>query len=780
MTEVFEQSQLQQVKSTWNDITTNNRFHNDSFFSRLYSNLLIKDSYLSKSIFHDDEYQISQEALLFGDLFEFIIENLDDIPLCQEFLLQFQQANAQFVNHLTKYIEPMGNAILVTLKQWIGHENVSRDLETLWIKVYCFIADEILELTSDADSTFSQEQPLQLKQSTPESDIVPVAAEVVSKPPVATPEGSVLRFSLDKNEKYKGFRRSVQENYTPNNEPVTITIPGSYSQPKSTMSSALSSRLNSLNEFDPRSSRRSLMTQSECGSSNASIVTTTDTMITVTEEPALTPRSSRRSLNDVPSLVKKLSERQSRFIEDSDSEEEPNVAAFDPRKRKHSRSNSVDHSNGLSEEIPAQKQSPKPSFDSNSFGLQGLAPIDENEFDDTASSRYDSGDDNSFTGTNTNSEGTDIISSGASTLSLHDRSSSLSSGTEPMSSPSPDFKSQPHVRTASGSSTISYMKPLSQPRASIPSPLSNMNSKYSRSASSLLSEYTPSGKNRVSMGFMRSSFVLKKEMEELGFNMPENTAVEQLTPPAEITVGVSRIKMFTPEPIVVNKGSPSSVASKGSNDSCMNYINSFETGSESTLPQVGNSKFGNPQSKLELVNALPKQKRSFGSKLKSFFGKSKSSKSRSSSVSTQSGLTSNTTVAGSYEISSPSNFSRMESTQGSIPRIDEGRVSQHPYASRYESMDASYDAPRRTSESRTSRRSSRQASKQMYSSNYGMKNRSMSDVASIGSGNSSVTGFSFFGSTSNLQRTNSRTSRSTKGNKYQVKAVPYNIFARGV
>lgn len=755
MTEVFQPSQIDQANACWNNIQNNNKYHKDNFFTRLYSNLLINDVKLSKTIFNDDDSQIDKHALLFGDLFEFVILNLDNLQLCQEFIGQFQQENYQFIDNLANYIEPMGNSVINTLKQWIGPQNVDHDLQDLWVQIYCFIADEILELHSDADSTFSEEQPLQIKQpTTPDSDIVSPIPQV-AKPFANLENGSVLSFSLDKNDKYKGFRRSVQQNYTPNNEPVTIPIPAAYTKPKSTISSALSSKLSSVSDFDPRSLRGS---SSICSSSNCSIMTSTDTMVTAIEEPVLTPRSSKRISSDVPSLVRKLSERQSRFVEDSDSEEEEesNTRTFDPRNRKHSRSNSADYTNDLSQLTQTPKQTRREPVDSSSFGLAGLAPIIETDFDDSASSKYESGDENSCNRSSSNSDATDAISSGASTLSLHDRNSSLSSGTDPMSSPSPDFKAQPHVRTSSGSSSISYMKSLPLP------PM--MNTKFSRSTSSLLSEFTTNGKNSVSLGFMRSSFVLKKEMEELGFNIPENVTPD-IPQETNITVGVTRLEVLSPE---------NSVKSEESEESCFNYINAF-SGSDSNLADTSSSKYKNPISKLDLPNTLPPKKQTFGAKLKSIFSKSKSNRSRSSSISVDANQsthpddTSSTTVVEETRSNNntlPSSYLiRMASTHD----LPSPNLHSHPYASRYESMKPPSVFDRSSRKSTSSRQESK-----VHSSTYSIANRSMSDIVSMGSENSSINGFSFYGST-NLPR-----SRSTRGNKYQVKAVPYNIFARGV
>jgi hypothetical protein len=136
------------------------------------------------------------------------------------------------------------------------------------------------------------------------------------------------------------------------------------------------------------------------------------------EEPVITPRSAKRnSAMQVPSLVKKLQNRESHFVEFSDSDEETDsttTSNFDPRKKSvghHRRNNSVDldykvpgsfgeDSKEEEERVVPERSTSRngevrtrhEAFDSNSFGLKGLTPIVEGEYDDTASSRYGSDD----------------------------------------------------------------------------------------------------------------------------------------------------------------------------------------------------------------------------------------------------------------------------------------------------------------------------------------------------------------------------------------------------
>ncbi|KAG7195463.1 uncharacterized protein KQ657_003225 [Scheffersomyces spartinae] len=238
-------------------------------------------------------------------------------------------------------------------------------------------------------------------------------------------------------------------------------------------------------------------------------------------------------------------------------DKEPRGFGFDPRLRGHRRTNSI---SGSSDESPSPTSSqwrivddeedpyageissariasrlPPRLLDHSSFGLKGLSVIQETENDDdVASSRYEeeevctrssnySGD---VSGTASSHE---EESSEASTLSLHNSDYSLAMEVNNLSSagsrkqPSPVLESAPlgsltapakmssiHSST-SGADTISG-SPSTHTVATAMSQGVYRN-KLASSSSLIVGTNGGSNQKRVSLGFMRSSYVLKKEME---------------------------------------------------------------------------------------------------------------------------------------------------------------------------------------------------------------------------------------------------------------------------
>lgn len=174
--------------------------------------------------------------MLFDDILRFVLSYVDDNEMLNEFMYQFIQENELFANVAVEYLEPMGGALIQTFKQWLGNGKFDSEIEIIWIKVYVFIANSILsvdDLASEVSSTFSNKE----LSNSEEEDVAPlnifkpepVAEPVAEQVEVAQPKQSILdrsntiQFHLNSNEKYRGFRRSVQS--TPAAEAISVKIP---------------------------------------------------------------------------------------------------------------------------------------------------------------------------------------------------------------------------------------------------------------------------------------------------------------------------------------------------------------------------------------------------------------------------------------------------------------------------------------------------------------------------------------------------------------------------
>lgn len=584
----LNRAELVQIQTSWSYIQASNKYHKDKFIFRLYSNLLAANPKLRKIL--NSDKRIREDSLLFGELLSFVVTFLQDETRLDRFFSQFCEEHDNFVTNTTLYLEPMGQAIVQTCEQWLGKGKFDELLENLWVKLYIFIANSLLQNnssdseTSDAESTFSKNDSLKESEESDNGEVAPL--NIKPKPANEPAQPSILKksilFDLRSNEKYKGFRRSVQ--FQP--EPISIEVP------QSTIFEEVNKFVSSRDEdleipprkvpeanFDPRRTgkSRSMSNLNDIPPE----VPAKDDALDINKETFSPKEAEKKQLT-----MKVVNPRQFKFssapkvIYDSSDEEEAEDTKFDPRKLKNRKPSFTVKKKSQPEEI-TKKDLPKvedsiykeyfnydtpeevkipersvrraPSISNNEMYNQVcLQPIIESDMDDAASSKYSSDGDSNIIA---KSE-PDDSSSGASSLSLHKYKSSLSSGTEPSESPRMDDK-------YTFSERRNYSPPVNEfnfIRLMSDLPLSRT---YSNgSTTSLLPKN--SSQARVSLGFMRSSFVLKKEMEQLGYNIPENIHT------VKATQSMSNLPNSNK-----NKSYMSIVSSDSDDDACFDLINAF-------------------------------------------------------------------------------------------------------------------------------------------------------------------------------------------------------------
>lgn len=522
---------VDRIRNSWAGLQANNRYHKDQFISRLFANLIAGNPEL-KSVFYSDSV-VREQSTLFGDLLNMGVVYLDEIPTLTLFMNQFFREHLNMVDVAVHYLEPMGVALIQTFRQWLGKGKFDADLESKWIQLYIFIANSLLQFSED-DSD-AEEAP-----RTPKDE--PQTVSLLDK------TINTIEFQISSNEKYRGFRRSDQ-----NPDPIAIKVPTTFLTPRSTPAPSIRSVLRSVSEasesddekFDPR--RRSRRRRSPEAES----------------EPMITPRSSRRPSMDLREPVEAV-EAPSASVESAPEEAAPVEAepvaprhqeafeedtetdkgfGYDPRQlRKRASKDSTATAPLFAEkELPAapEPEAKQSRFDHTSFGIKGLAPIVESDFDDGTSLRYASDEDNSLSNygdslADKSSSDTEEMSSGVSTLSLHNseyRSSINSAATPPMNGHKHGHRAQMSVATDFTDVSVASDSP--KLGASAHMPLAKAMLSPSPSLLSLPRHQDPSQmRQRVSLGFMRSSFVLKKEMEQLGYNHAENVLSKPPTIPA--------------------------------------------------------------------------------------------------------------------------------------------------------------------------------------------------------------------------------------------------------
>ena len=984
--------ELNQIKSSWSKINPK------EFYPELYENLFELNPQL-RSIFNNDDSVINYHCDIFGDLFNFIINNIEDDLLLNEFLYQFVNENQRFSSMISQYLEPMGNALIQTFKNELSGQFTSV-LELIWIKIFVFVANLLLQYEEDIvseDSNSMDEDyyipPLNInrerKQSidtlpTPspplrkeeeevkeeeeeikeeEENIIPVVSPPIigfdnSKPKQILDKFNSIEIDLNSNNKYKGFRRSIDVAKSPIHVPIPQSP--SFQKIQSNMSSSLKNILISTDNDDnnnnnsnnsnfdcdfqtPRRRRKNLSFDPR--RKNSSNPTTPKLDKSPFESPRLsavangkfasqqqkehqgledvetdneefsTPRASRRgSFSEnylIGSLLNKLKkiqdpeeqeqEQEPVIVEDAlsnKSEDSIDVGPFDPRIRRRRNeelnnklipspeSSEVDEQE--EEEMFINKLSPPTSsnptstttttttlkeqkqtvperslsrggltggtFDYQSFGLKGLAPIVE---DDDASSKYESDNDDDhddeFNGNpvknnnliSTKSSGQNSIedvgeiNSRTSSLSLNnsDYKSSISSGTNDIDhytikGAGVRYHSRNLSTTSSSGNDFEFSTPISKSRFN-DSPKQQQQQQQQQHNNNKQSSLYSIGKiqsasvssinstSRASMGFMRSSFVLKKEMQTQGYNEPENVCLSMpVTPRMNNNNNNDNNKpsinsLSAPPAIYMNKaasissfGRPTSISgggvatsstnspklnnSSGSTpyDSAYDLLNTFDTSLPPPPPLPIKDGIHNTLSRNSSISSQGSLKKKGGlrNRLSSIFSSKSSSSSSSSKLAESSSLSSlsntpatsinsssrkasigsssNTLVNSKPESQSGSNYTvSSHSTRQSVPLFSAQPSINHipPIIKKVESSGIASSA----------------ASTRKPPSIYGHKYGSVNDLTSIYSTDTTTSGFSMFKrrDKNDVKFVPPLTRNTRKGNKYNVKKVPYDIWA---
>lgn len=785
------------VRALWGEAMAMKDYKTEQVINELFTELC-HSSDDARDLFENKKVRAEQEKL-FSEIMGFTMMYLHNLDVLDECINEFIKENPHVVRCGVRYLEPMGGVMIQYLRSTLGPQ-FHAGLETLWVKTYIYIANCILqneeldvELLLSATGGRSSESETELLEETAPLKVPARSASRASaaSPPVEQPQpqpepqapsfkssplprlqeesagNNTIQINLQ-NEKYKGFRRSVTESPK---EPVLVKVPATFvKQPAAKAPSMPQSPRQSLpvseGPFDPRSKKRS------SGASNLSHSYSFNDAVGT--EPQLTPRSSRR---DLAAQLQELG----LGLDTDDFEVKSKTAPFDPRRSLHHRRTSSDLGSSMEHPLPESAlrswsgsscESPildvedefnlappeedyrqkrqNQVFDSNSFGIKGLAPIAETEVDEETSD-YD----------NSQKDG----SSRTSSLSLHnlDYKSSISLGlgySPDVAKNSNGYGFRNHNTKMSQLSDISFMQSLPAPSATAAFPMMHRDFGSTPSLSTR-SMYTP-GK-RASLGFMRSSFVLKKEMEELGYNHAENVSLLNVS----ITEQAPREALAPP--YLARLTASRSVSSLP-----------LQPSAEAFAPAKAQP------ARTPAVNAAPaaprgstdkKKKHGFRAKLGSIFGSSKEQK--------QPLKLAHNKISAPISVPIPPSSKGVQK-EGTIPvkhhapvrRPAKAPTPAQPsldMARRGSMCSSTYDVSTINTTSRVSASDVRRQSKQAPPAGYAASVYSrpvVNDNESVYSNELTVSGFSFFKSKSKL-RYESFDDQKKKKNKYNVKKVPY-------
>lgn len=669
-----------------------------------------------KFLFPTDR-MIQKHSSLFGDMLSFTIAYLDNLSSLNLCMAAFLRENPDFGEVATKYLEPMGSALILTLRQWLGNGVFTRELQAAWIKIYIYFANYVLDFDQVEAFVESEDEPIQAlnPRRSISNDIIPqrlrpfevrdeLKDEDIPEPdsrddglnpdaevylegdlrrttdtedeqreqqysgqesPVCSedPESVKLQVDINHNEKYRGFRRNAAVGER-DNGPILINVPSNAHfkeiddilpqvmsidpmKMRQLSSPSIPSEEDHMgSQFDPRWSAKSKGSHKEqlqypevsCTTSQIDLLDhrdkedeSYDCSGDITNKKPRISRIAERRMK-----IEKLTKVNDDINDDFGPRKKE--FGFDPRSLKQAlrpqNATSETSATEEDEEIMSEEnmnfgekclqdnsqiKSRSPIFDASSFGLSGLATITETDFNDTSSSKYGSDEEAEQNDTQSLYFGSsscgelDDVSSGASALSLHNSDYRSSINTD-YTSASPALSSHKKLtsRQPSTSSDISILKM---------SPVTNLDMERENLQSRSMSMTSAQFRQRASLGFMRSSFVLKKEIDRLGLN--EQAEVHQKSHLCSSNATYSS-KLAT-------QSSDTIGSCASSTDGCMDLLNTFGLMQE---PKRVGPKFGymqalsrSGQSTSDLASnfSLSSLRRSLKHRISSIFSKKRGS-----------------------------------------------------------------------------------------------------------------------------------------------------------
>lgn len=128
-------------------VKTGTGFNTASFASFLfciqfYNNLISMDPEIENMI-----PSIRHQASAFAGVISVAIGTLEDLSKMKESLLNLGHLHARILGIDSPYFKIMGEALIKTFQDWFGNspESFPLELEEAWIKLYCFLANSIIQ-----------------------------------------------------------------------------------------------------------------------------------------------------------------------------------------------------------------------------------------------------------------------------------------------------------------------------------------------------------------------------------------------------------------------------------------------------------------------------------------------------------------------------------------------------------------------------------------------------------------------------------------------------------
>ncbi|KAK6462161.1 globin-like protein [Scheffersomyces coipomensis] len=133
------------------------------FCRQFYGNLLSKDENLEKMF-----PSIKHQAIAFAGVMSMAISQLENLDAMQLYLIKLGKRHARILNIEGCHFELMGEALIQTFQERFGI-HFTQELEILWIKLYLYLSNSILQFGMDPVLKLS---PYEMEESREETESV--------------------------------------------------------------------------------------------------------------------------------------------------------------------------------------------------------------------------------------------------------------------------------------------------------------------------------------------------------------------------------------------------------------------------------------------------------------------------------------------------------------------------------------------------------------------------------------------------------------------------------
>lgn len=144
--------EIEMLKKSWAIVTSSDNSNSQEFNSQsftqylfciqFYNNLMAMDPLIERLV-----PNIKHQASAFAGVLSSTINTLDDLSKMKESLSNLGRLHARILGIDSPYFRTMGNALIKTFQDWFGNspDEFPIELEEAWIKLYCFLANSIIQ-----------------------------------------------------------------------------------------------------------------------------------------------------------------------------------------------------------------------------------------------------------------------------------------------------------------------------------------------------------------------------------------------------------------------------------------------------------------------------------------------------------------------------------------------------------------------------------------------------------------------------------------------------------